>query len=419
MLTPWLSAAGVLLLIGLLTAWIPHPAAQAAFCLAVSALTCAWLAAAFRQGRRLVFPAAWIALAAACCWMALQPLLVPSPAPRAAAQELATWTAAALLAFLLLNEIDGSRLVATAMSAMTLTAGLLAAWALIQGLTSHGKVLWIWSPGIPIERVWGPFLYHNKLAQFAELVLPAAICLAVADHRRRLLWLTCAASLLSVTVVAASRAGVVLLCLEICLCAALLVVMRILSARQVALVAAQLLLVAGATVLIAGWETFKDRFAVRQMLEDHRFDLNRSSWEIAKAHMPLGAGYGAWPVVYPEFATFDDGRFANQAHNDWLQWLADGGLPGFACIAVFLILAAPALLRSVWGCGVIVVFLHACVDYPFHQSSPFAVLVLSMALVAAQDDGHWIRRAIPMRARFVSVGSLSRHHDSECPAQNV
>ncbi len=417
--TPWLTAAGGLLLTGLLTAWIPHPAVRAAFCLSASALACAWLADALRRRRRLVFPTAWIVLAAICGWMAVQPLLVPSPAPRAAAQEFATWTAAALLTFLLLNEIDCSRLVATAVLALTTAGGLLAAWALVQGLTSHGKVLWTWSPGIPIERVWGPFLYHNKLAQFAELILPAAICLAVADHRRRWLWLTCAASLLSVTIVAASRAGVVLLCLEVCLCAALLIGWRVLSARQAALAAAQLLLVAGSTVLIAGWETFRDRFAVRQMLEDHRFDLNRSSWEMAKVHMPLGAGYGAWPVVYPEFATFDDGRFANQAHNDWLQWLAEGGVPGAAGVAVFLLLAAPALLRSVWGCGVIVVFLHAGVDYPFHQSPPLAALILSVALVAAQDNGHWVRRAAPLRARWVSVGPVSRHHDPECPAQNV
>lgn len=415
MLSPWALAAAFVLLAGLMTAWIPHPAVPAAFSLAATALCFAWLCRRFKR-RRPRFPPVWFALAAACLWMAAQPLLVHPLAPLSAAQEFATWTAAALISLLLSNEIDDSRGLTRALSALCLAAGALAVWALLQGLTSHGRVFWVWSPPMPIERVWGPFLYHNKLAQFAEAVLPAAVCLAATDPRRRWLWLAAAAALLAVTVVAASRAGVVLLCLEVCLCAVLLLSRRILGARQAAFIAAQLLLAAGATVLVAGWETFRDRFQVRQMLEDRRFDLNRSSWQMAKAHLPWGAGYGSWPAVYPEYASFDDGRFANQAHNDWLQWLCEGGIPG---IAAFLLLAAPALLRGVWGCGVMIVFLHAWVDYPFHQSPPLAALIVSIALAAAGDNGLWLRRAMPLRARVVSVSPLSRHHDFECPPQNV
>lgn len=419
MLSPWVLAAVLILLAGLLTAWIPHPAAPAGFSLAATALCFCWVCRRFARRRWPRFPPPWIALAAACLWMAAQRLLVPPVAPVPAAQELAAWTAAALISLLLSNEIDIPRGLTRALSALCLAAGAIAVWALVQGLTSHGRVFWIWGPGIPIERVWGPFLYHNKLAQVAEAVLPAAICLAATDSRRRWLWLAAAAALLAVTVVAASRAGVVLLCLEICLCAGLLLARRFLGARQVAFIAAQLLLAAGITVLVAGWETFADRFQVRQMLEDRRFDLNRSSWQMAKAHLPWGAGYGSWPAVYPQYASFDDGRFANQAHNDWLQWLCEGGIPGIAAIAAFLLLAAPALMRGVWGCGAVIVFLHAWVDYPFHQSPPLATLVISIVLAAAEDNGRWLRQVTPLHARVISVSPLSRHHGFECPPQNI
>ena len=36
---------------------------------------------------------------------------------------------------------------------------------------------------------------------------------------------------------------------------------------------------------------------------------------------------GTWPEAYPGYARFDDGSFVNQAHNDWVQWAAEGGLP--------------------------------------------------------------------------------------------
>jgi hypothetical protein len=40
-----------------------------------------------------------------------------------------------------------------------------------------------------------------------------------------------------------------------------------------------------------------------------------------------GLGLGTWSAAYPAYASYDDGTFVNQAHNDWLQWGAEGGLP--------------------------------------------------------------------------------------------
>jgi len=390
MLSGWAHAALFLILFGLTTGWVPHAAVQPGFCVAISGLAVAWLICRFRQGRALLLTSAWTILAAVPAWIALQRASFGSIAPQASAREMALWSAAVLAGLMLLNELDGSRTVSRVLRLWAFTAGLFGVWALFQGLTSHGRVLWIWDPGVPIERVWGPFLYHNKLAQFAELVLPMAVCLAVTDIRRRWHWVTASAILLAVTVVAASRAGVALLSLELLLCAFLLAAKQLLTYRQAGMLAAQLVLVAGVAVGVAGWENFRDRLEIRQMLQDRRFDLNASSLAMARAHLPWGTGYGAWPVVYPEFAVFDDGRYANQAHNDWLQWLCEGGILGAAAMASFALVIAGPLVRSIWGCGVLFVFVHAAVDYPFHQSAPLAVLVLTVALVAHRDNGRWI-----------------------------
>jgi O-antigen ligase len=221
-------------------------------------------------------------------------------------------------------------------------------------------------------------------------MLPVLLCLAATDLRRRWLWLTAAAALLVVTVAAASRAGVALLAGEFFLCAILLAVRGFMSWRQTGLLAIQFSVAATVGILIAGWESLAQRIDPQQMLHDRRFDLNTASLEMARAHLPWGAGYGSWPVIYPEFAGFDDGRYANQAHNDWLQWACEGGAPGLLLMLLFAAVLALPLLRSVWGCGVLFVLAHAVVDYPFHQNAPLAVLIIAVALVAHRDNGRWL-----------------------------
>jgi O-antigen ligase len=394
----WSRMAALILLLGLATAWAPGPAAQTAFCLAGSGLAVCWLAAMVCSRRPIVLTGAWAILAGLILWMAAQRLLAPSPAPMAAAREAGTWACATLMGLLLMNETDCPRRLSHPLRALVLVSGLLSLWALFQGLTSHGRILWLFDPQPPVERAWGPFLYHNKLAQFAETVLPAALCMAATDAARRWWWLVTAAGLLAVSVAAASRAGVALLGAELVICTLLLRVRRLISWRQAGLLAGQLVLAAGIAVVVIGWESLERRLDLQQMMHDRRFDLNCSSMAMARAHLPWGAGYGAWPIVYPEYATFDDGRFANQAHNDWLQWLCEGGVPGAALMALFVAAIALPLLRGVWGCGVLFVFVHAGVDYPFHQSAPLVALIAAVALAAHRDNGRWIsHHAAPAR----------------------
>lgn len=390
MTTPWLRIAAVLLLAGLSLAWLPWPGVQIGFCLGASLLALAWLVHCRRRDRRPAVCSAWLVLAALVAWMLLQLILIEPPDRRAAAAGAATWSAALMLGLLLISELESRQVLGAALRAAGMSAAAIGLWAFFQGLTSDGKVLWLFPPAAPVARMWGPFLYHNKLAQFAELMLPVLLCLVAVDARRRWLWLASAAGLLVVTVAAASRAGVALLAGEFLLCAVLLAARGLVSWRRAGLLALQFAAAAAAGILIAGWESLAERVNPQQMLHDRRFDLNAASLEMARAHLPWGAGYGSWPVIYPEFARFDDGRYANQAHNDWLQWACEGGIPGVALMVVFAALVAAPLLRSVWGCGVLFVLVHALVDYPFHQNAPLAVLIVGIALVAHRDNGRWL-----------------------------
>src|SRR4029078_13478389 len=86
------------------------------------------------------------------------------------------------------------------------------------------------------------------------------------------------------------------------------------------------------------------------------------------AERPLtGFGLGTWPSVYPGYALFDDGTFVNQAHNDWMQWAVEGGMPFFLILLAVAAWSVRPAVQSLWGIGLCVVFLHSLIDYPMQQ----------------------------------------------------
>jgi O-antigen ligase len=97
--------------------------------------------------------------------------------------------------------------------------------------------------------------------------------------------------------------------------------------------------------------------------------------------------------VYPAYAHFDVGASVDHAHNDWLEWAAEGGIPHALAWAVLAVSVAKPAVRSIWGIGVMAVFLHAFVDYPFAR---FGVSAWTMTLIGALcADG---MREVPVRA---------------------
>ena len=86
---------------------------------------------------------------------------------------------------------------------------------------------------------------------------------------------------------------------------------------------------------------------------------------------------------YPAYAIIDVGSIANQAHSDWLQWAAEGGIPfALAILTLFVWCLRPAF-GSIWGLGVISVFVHATVDYPFSRPGLGSWTMVIIAMLAA------------------------------------
>jgi len=244
----------------------------------------------------------------------------------------------------------------------------LTAQAIFGLLVAIGAVIALFTTGS-----LGAFAYRNQFAAFVEVCLALAV---VAAFRQRL-WILVAAALFASVIAAGSRTGSAL-CLALLLALPLAACLRGLIPGKTLLRLATLSAASAiALVTVVGWETIWQRFN-----EPHpysaRADMNRSSWNIIRDRPITGFGLGAWPSAYPKYARYDDGTFVNQAHNDWAQWTAEGGLPLLGAMLALLAMLAPKAWKSIWGLGLIAVFVHAAVDYPFEQRPALAAWLFAM-----------------------------------------
>ncbi|MCP5116599.1 MAG: hypothetical protein GY953_37700 [bacterium] len=107
----------------------------------------------------------------------------------------------------------------------------------------------------------------------------------------------------------------------------------------------------------------------------------------------MGFGLATWSTAYPAYARFDDGLFDNQAHNDWAQWAAEGGIPFLLLMLLMAGLLTRPAMRTVWGVGLLAVLVHCFVDYHFQQRPVFGYVYFALASVCALAAKHDANRA--------------------------
>ena len=274
-------------------------------------------------------------------------------------------------------------------SAMIWFAFLLSIQATVQTFTSVSMVFWAFpvdlSTQIP-SPLMGPFLSRNQYAAFIEAALPIALYEAFRGKRGGLLYAGMAATMYASVIASAARMGTILVSAEVLAVMVLMLARGYATGRTVAKSSGRILVLFLLFVAVVGWESVWDRFLQPDLAAGRR-EMNISSVAMIKAHPWNGVGMGDWPIEYRKFAVYDPGMWANQAHNDWLQWAAEGGIPfGIAMASLFVWCLRPAY-RSVWGLGVIAVFIHAAVDYPFSRVAVGAWPFLIVAMLAAREAG--------------------------------
>jgi O-antigen ligase len=232
---------------------------------------------------------------------------------------------------------------------------------LAQLYTSNGRILWL-IPTHEAEQIFGTFPNRNHYAAFIELLFPMALWRAFEDRGAGWLYAGAASLMYGSVIASASRAGVILVTLEL---AAVLVLVKLRGVAK-AHFRARLILVLAVVIgfaAVAGPET-----VWRRLLAPNPYAVRREYLESALAMVSArpvrGFGLGTWASAYPAYAVADFGVTANHAHSEWGQWGAEGGVGLVAIMAGLFVLAFRRGFRSVWALGLVAVMLHALVDYP-------------------------------------------------------
>ena len=267
--------------------------------------------------------------------------------------------------------------------------------AILQAYLSPGNAYGLFPTGYH-DFVMGPIVYHTHFAAFIETILPLALCLTLNEARQHYTYLGISAVLLAAVVVSASRGGLIIAFVEVLVVLLLLYRQKPKASKRLSLRALVLVSATAVVTFIVGFATASERFH-SEALTLGRLQFAVSTMHMIAAHPWIGWGLGSWPAVYPAFATFDPGVLVNQAHSDWLQWTAEGGLPvGLAMLSLAVWSFKPAI-GSVWGIGVIAVLIHAAFDYPFSRPAigAWPILILSMAAATQHARNLRASNAIP------------------------
>ena len=393
----WLAA---ILCFGILTMWVSARWALSVFQVALFALASVRIV----QRRWLIFPlAAWM-IAAAATWGALQVAAGWSVDRVTTLDAVLSWVTN-LSAFMLAADLYQNRNRRERFLRSTLIfACILAVVSIFTYLTSPvGKVFWIFDSGLE-SRTLGPFVYHNQYAAFVEAVLPLAIVGMIRDRRHWTLYAVIAATLFGSVVAGGSRTGTILCLAEILLIPIVSLWRKTIDGGMFARVVLTSLAAVAVLTGVVGWEPLWER-----LQEPHPYSLRKdlvlSSIAMVRDHSLTGFGLGTWPEAYPGYARFDDGTYVNQAHNDWIQWAAEGGVPFLGVMLVIAGWSVGPAVRSLWGAGILCVWLHALIDYPMQQRPALAAfffallgaLAATTAVTRARDVEQTTPRLCPDR----------------------
>lgn len=313
----------------------------------------------------------------------------------------------------------------------------LALFGLIQHFTWNGKFYWLREPSTPVTSPFGPYVNHNHFAGYIEMLLPVpAALMTMRGVRRelRVIYFFAAVVMGIAVIVSLSRGGMLSLAaslgfvLVVSLCSAnrrRQKQMSELGAEQsgglsvpltqlIAVMVISVTIVAG--VFWVGADPVLKRLSegsvatsgsVSAAFYKDRGLIWRDTLAMIRANLTMGVGLGSFATAYPLYTQDDGSVIVSQAHNEYLQILADGGLIGGLIALGFLLLLLRDIKRSLGhpdpiqsklalGCsgGLVALLIHSLFDFNLQLPANALLFLLLCAVVS-----HMSERAAQARAK--------------------
>lgn len=322
-----------------------------------------------------------------------------------------------------LTELDSQKRLKTLVTAIIVFGSVLAFYGILQRLADPGGIYGLRDPKQAIP--FGPFVNQHHFAALMQMTGGLAVAMVFSDRISRNVRVLAAAGLAIMGAAAmftSSRGGLIGFAAMV----AFVPIFKIFRAEKdgrkgaaenrsskfpvIAGVAGIAIVMVTLALFLGGGESLMRGTGVVSAGEDvssGRFHFWPIAVQIFLANPIIGAGFDGFGYAYTQFDSWSGQFRVEQAHNDYLQILADAGILGFVCIAAFIVLLfkkgltvinnsrgtrRAAAIGALAGC--FGVMLHSFFDFPLRtfSNSFFFLMLAAIATVNIPDSGQSVSR---------------------------
>lgn len=353
------------------------------------------------------------------------------------------WTQVAALHFFalfiflaaFLTYIDSAKRLQKIVSVMTIFGFVFAFFAILQAVLSPHKIYGIYE--VPFAVPFGSFVNRHNFAAYMEMTIAVPLGLmfvGAVQKDKRLLYITAIGLMGIALLLSGSRGGLISLLVEIFFL--VILTTRTKNSGQSALkIGLAFLLIATIIVgaILIGGETSLIRLAETVNSED--FSANRLHiWDVTldviKNNLPFGAGFGAFGVAYTPYDALNGNGRVEQAHNDYLQVLADAGIVGLIIGVFFIYQLFRTGLQNIQTsntfrrgvavgalAGCFAVLVHSLFDFVLHITAVAMLFItlVSMVVVSGSkfpDDTEDLSQSNKRKRRPASITPIEKGRKS-------
>jgi len=424
-----------------------HQPTIAVFYLLAVVVVCLWAIDAFSSGvLRFNKSLIQIPLLAACLYSIVQTIPFGSIAETAGVSGVPRtisldpfWTQVAALHFFalavflaaFLTYVDTAKRLRVVCTFITIFGFAFAFFAILQAVLSPNKIYGIYE--VPIAVPFGSFVNRHNFAAYMEMTIAVPLGLifvGAVPNDKRLLYATAIGLMGVALLLSGSRGGFISLLAEIFFL--IILTTKTKSAGRTGLkIGLAVLLVATIIIgaVLIGGESSLSRFAETAASGD--FSTSRTQiWsvtlDVIKNNLPFGAGFGAFGVAYTQYDSLNGFARVEQAHNDYLQILADAGIVGLIIGAFFVrqlfgaglehVKTSDTFRRGVAAgalAGCFAVLVHSLFDFVLHVTAVSLMFVVLISLVIASgrknaDEAEEVPRGVRRKKSSAVVAPFEK-----------